>query len=182
MSQIEPNREWLLRYVLGELSEDETRQADERFFADDAFAGMVDETYRDALDAYAAGEIKGSDKERVERAFFGEPHQAGRLQNSPGDAVDSGTNFESCSSRGWAYRSPATLARFVLAGGGIGGGVECGDRGGDLSTQRENTGTRESKRGDQRSSSQGRTRTGGGNLCDSCAWPKSYTPYYCYPT
>ena len=80
MSQIEPNREWLLRYVLGELSEDETRQADERFFADDAFAGIVDGTYRDALDAYAAGEIKGSDKERVERAFFGEPHQAGRLR------------------------------------------------------------------------------------------------------
>lgn len=80
MSQIEPNREWLLRYVLGELSEDETRQADERFFADDTFAGVIDEAYRDTLDSYAAGEIRGSDKERVERAFFSGPHQAGRLK------------------------------------------------------------------------------------------------------
>src|SRR5580704_1183901 len=80
MSQIEPNREWVLRYVLGELSEDETRQADESFFADDTFAGMLDETYRDMLDAYAAGEIEGAEKERVERAFFNEPHQAGRLR------------------------------------------------------------------------------------------------------
>jgi hypothetical protein len=80
MSQIEPNREWVLRYVLGELSEDETRHADEHFFADDLFAGMLDETYRDMLDAYAAGEIEGAEKERVERAFFNEPHQAGRLR------------------------------------------------------------------------------------------------------
>lgn len=80
MSQIEPNREWLLQYVLGELSEDETREADERFFADDTFAGMIDETYRDTLDGYAVGEIKGSDKERVERAFFSGPRQAGRLK------------------------------------------------------------------------------------------------------
>jgi hypothetical protein len=80
MSQIEPNREWLLRYVLGELSEDETRQADERFFADDTFAGMIDEAYRDTLDSYATGEIRGSDKERVERAFFSGPRQAGRLK------------------------------------------------------------------------------------------------------
>jgi hypothetical protein len=80
MSQIELNREWVLRYVLGELSENETRQADERFFADDTFAGMLDETYRDMLDAYAAGEIEGGEKERVERAFFSEPHQARRLR------------------------------------------------------------------------------------------------------
>jgi hypothetical protein len=80
MSQIEPNRVWVLRYVLGELSEDETRQADERVFADDTFAGMLDETYRDMLDAYAAGEIEGVEKERVERAFFSEPHQTGRLK------------------------------------------------------------------------------------------------------
>jgi hypothetical protein len=50
------------------------------FFADDTFAGMIDEAYRDTLDSYAAGEIRGSDKERVERAFFSGPHQAGRLK------------------------------------------------------------------------------------------------------
>ena len=80
MAQIESNREWLVRYVLGELSEDETRSADERFFSDETFASMLDETYRDLVDAYSASEIAGSEKERVERAFFSEPHQAHQLK------------------------------------------------------------------------------------------------------
>jgi hypothetical protein len=80
MAQIEPNREWLLRYVLGELSEDETRSADERFFSDEIFAAMLDETYRDVLDAYAAGEIAGSEEARVGRAFFAESHQERQLK------------------------------------------------------------------------------------------------------
>lgn len=75
-----PDREWLLRYVLGELSEEETRRADERFFSDDTFASILDETYRDVLDAYAAGEITGSEKERSERAFFAGPYQGHQLK------------------------------------------------------------------------------------------------------
>jgi hypothetical protein len=80
MTQIEPNREWLLRYVLGELSEDETRSADERFFSDEIFAAMLDETYRDVLDTYSADEIAGSEKLRAGRAFFAGGHQERRLK------------------------------------------------------------------------------------------------------
>ena len=75
-----PNREWLLRYVAGELPESETRAADEQFFSDQEFAGAVDEQYRDLLDAYAAGEISGIDKERVEKVFLGEPGQRRELK------------------------------------------------------------------------------------------------------
>jgi hypothetical protein len=77
-----PDREWLLRYVLGEMSEEEMLSADARFFSDDTFASTLDETYRDLLDAYAAGEIVGSEKERVERAFLAAPHQVRRLKVS----------------------------------------------------------------------------------------------------
>jgi hypothetical protein len=77
-----PNREWLLRYVLGEMSEEEMHNADTRFFSDDTFASTLDETYRDLLDAYAAGEIAESEKERVERAFLAAPHQVRRLKVS----------------------------------------------------------------------------------------------------
>jgi hypothetical protein len=80
MAQIEPNREWLLRYVLGELSEDETQSADALFFSDETFAAMLDATYRDVLDAYAAGEITGSERTRVGRAFFAEAQQERRLK------------------------------------------------------------------------------------------------------
>jgi hypothetical protein len=72
-------RQWLLRYVLGELSQDETRIADERFFSDDSFAMAVEETYRDLLDDYAANAIEGSERERVERAFFSGPYQGHQL-------------------------------------------------------------------------------------------------------
>jgi len=80
MAQIEPNREWLVCYVLGELSEDETRSADERFFSDEIFAAMLEEIYRDVLDAYAAGEVVGSEEARVGRAFFAEVHQERQLK------------------------------------------------------------------------------------------------------
>jgi hypothetical protein len=75
-----PDRAWLLRYVLGELSEEETQRADERFFSDDTFASILDETYRDVLDAYAAGEITGNEKDRTERAFFAGPYQGHQLK------------------------------------------------------------------------------------------------------
>lgn len=80
MSENGPNREWLLRYVAGELPEDDIRAADERFFSNEQFAGAIDEQYRDLLDAYAAGEITGSDKERVERIFLGQPEQHRQLK------------------------------------------------------------------------------------------------------
>jgi hypothetical protein len=74
------DREWLLRYVLGELSEEEIQRSDARFFLDDTFASALDETYRDLLDAYAAGEITGIEKERAERAFFAGPYQGHQLR------------------------------------------------------------------------------------------------------
>jgi hypothetical protein len=74
------NREWLLRYVLGELPEQETQSADTRFVTDDMFASTVDGLYRDLLDAYAADEVSGREKERTERAFFAEPHQVHQLK------------------------------------------------------------------------------------------------------
>jgi hypothetical protein len=80
MSENTPNREWLLRYVAGELPENEIRAADERFFSNEPFAAAIDEQYRDLLDAYTAGEITGTDKERVERIFLGEPEQRGQLK------------------------------------------------------------------------------------------------------
>jgi hypothetical protein len=73
------DRQWLLAYVLGDLSENETRVADERFFSDEAFAVALDETYRDLLDDYAAQTIPAAERERVERAFFSGPYEDQRL-------------------------------------------------------------------------------------------------------
>jgi hypothetical protein len=80
MSANGPNREWLLRYVAGELPEHETQAADEQFFSNDDFAAAVDGQYRDLLDAYAVGELTGRDKERVEKIFLGGPEQQRQLK------------------------------------------------------------------------------------------------------
>jgi hypothetical protein len=74
------DREWFLRYVLGELSQDETRIADERFFSDDFFAMAVEETYRDLLDDYATGAITARERDRVQHAFFSGPYQGRQLK------------------------------------------------------------------------------------------------------
>ena len=75
-----PDRAWLLRYVLGELSEEEIQRADQQFFSDDTFASTLDETYHDVLDAYAAGEITGNEKDQTEKAFFAGPYRDHRLK------------------------------------------------------------------------------------------------------
>jgi hypothetical protein len=89
------DRVWLLRYVLGELSKDETRIVDDRFFADDDFAGAIDDAYRDMLDDYATGALAPDMAARVKQAFFAGPY-AGRqlgilaaLQSAPAAAIDS---------------------------------------------------------------------------------------------
>ena len=73
------DREWLLRYVLGELSHDETRIVDDRFFADDDFAAAIDDAYRDLLDDYAAGTLPPQMATRVQQAFFSGPYQGRQL-------------------------------------------------------------------------------------------------------
>lgn len=73
------DREWLLRYVLGELSHDETRIVDDRFFADDDFAAAIDDAYRDLLDDYAAGTLPPQMATRVQQAFFAGPYQGRQL-------------------------------------------------------------------------------------------------------
>lgn len=73
------DRQWLLSYVLGDLSENETRIADERFFSDDTFAAALDETYQDVLNDYAAQTLTGAERERVKRAFFSGPQEGQRI-------------------------------------------------------------------------------------------------------
>ena len=73
------DREWLIRYVLGELSHDETRIVDDRFFADDDFAAAIDDAYRDLLDDYAAGTLSPQMATRVQQAFFAGPYQGRQL-------------------------------------------------------------------------------------------------------
>jgi len=92
------DREWLLRYVLGELSHDETRIVDDRFFADDDFAAAIDEAYRDLIDDYAAGALAPQMAARVKQAFFAGPYEGRQLgilaalRSVPAAAIESSSH------------------------------------------------------------------------------------------
>ena len=59
--------EHLIRYLLGELSEDETERLDQRSIADDAFAERLRQLENDLVDRYARGEaVSGVSRARFE--------------------------------------------------------------------------------------------------------------------
>jgi hypothetical protein len=103
------DREWLIRYVLGELSHDETRIVDDRFFADDDFAAAIDEAYRDLLDDYAAGVLAPQMASRVQQAFFASPYQGRQLSILKALETAAATPIES---RTFAAVAPPTRANF----------------------------------------------------------------------
>jgi anti-sigma-K factor RskA len=104
------DREWLIRYVLGELSHDETRIVDDRFFADDDFAAAIDDAYRDLLDDYAAGTLPAQMATRVQQAFCAGPYQGRQL--SILKALETGAAAAPIESHFAAAVPPPTRANF----------------------------------------------------------------------
>jgi hypothetical protein len=111
------DRQWLLSYVLGDLSENETRIADERFFSDDTFAAALDETYRDLLHDYAAQTLPGAERERVKRAFFSGRYEGQRIavlramrsfpRNAPSRARTAELRWKRPRRSFWLFAAPA---------------------------------------------------------------------------
>src|SRR5258708_5743989 len=60
----------IARYLLGELSEEEQTQIEERAFVDKEYSLLVQEVERDLMDEYASGELAGANRQAFERRFF----------------------------------------------------------------------------------------------------------------
>jgi hypothetical protein len=71
------SREQLLRFLLGELSPEETSAFEQRLLADDDFADRIEEVRFDLLDAYASGELDPAIKQRVEAGLV--QHEGGAV-------------------------------------------------------------------------------------------------------
>jgi hypothetical protein len=63
------DRELLVRYVLGEMSAEESAQIDERLLREAEFADYFEELRFDLLDTYTAGELAAETRHRLEAAF-----------------------------------------------------------------------------------------------------------------
>ena len=73
-------RKLLPRYLVGELSPEQTAEIDEKYLFDDFFADALEEARLDLLDSLAAGELSANERSRVERALAQIPQYEGALR------------------------------------------------------------------------------------------------------
>jgi anti-sigma factor RsiW len=71
---------WIMRYLLGELSEKEQSQLEERYFADPAFFQEVRARRDDLIDAYLRGDLSEHERERFDTHFMASPHLRERVE------------------------------------------------------------------------------------------------------
>jgi hypothetical protein len=70
----------LHRYLLGQLSEDEQAQVEDRAFADPAYLKLVESVEADLIDSWVAGQLPPKDRRAFERLFFNSPARIRKVQ------------------------------------------------------------------------------------------------------
>lgn len=125
----------IIRYLLGELSEEEQSRFEEQYFSDDHSIDLLEAARNDLIDAYLAGQLTPAEHERFERHFLASPHHAKKLEftkslrklltNTPQSAVSTSIRSErSLGRRRWSALFAgnvrivaATAALLVISGG-----------------------------------------------------------------
>lgn len=74
------NDKALIRYLLGDASDEEKIRLEEEFFGDDTFFEQLLAVEDDLIDAYVQGELSASDRERFERSFLTTPRRRERVE------------------------------------------------------------------------------------------------------
>ncbi|MFY9608366.1 MAG: hypothetical protein WAU45_07085 [Blastocatellia bacterium] len=82
MKQKHENEEAIIRYLLGDSSEQEETELESRYFDDDAFFEQCLAIEDELIDSYARGELSGHDRERFEKYFLGSPQNYQNLKFS----------------------------------------------------------------------------------------------------
>ncbi len=70
----------IMRYLLGELSEEERSRLEEEYFADPAFFQEVRARRNDLIDAYLRGELSGDERAQFETFFMASPRRRKRVE------------------------------------------------------------------------------------------------------
>ena len=80
MNVRDKDEQLLVRYLLGELSEEEQSQLEERYFADDDFYSELRATERDLIDDYVRGRLSGRRREQFESRFMASPERRQKVE------------------------------------------------------------------------------------------------------
>ncbi len=67
MNPSSPRHSLVIRYILGELTENEQTQVEEKYFADEEFLQEVRAARDDLVDAYVRGKLSEADRLRFEK-------------------------------------------------------------------------------------------------------------------
>src|SRR3954466_8918043 len=70
----------LLKYLLGDLSEEEQVQVEDRAFAAAGYLGAIDAAETDLIDEYVRGGLSDTDRRKFERLFFTSPHRRAKVE------------------------------------------------------------------------------------------------------
>lgn len=70
----------LLKYLLGDLSEQEQVAIEDRAFADPGYLGTLEGVEADLIDAYVRGELSQADRRQFERRFFTSPQRRNKVE------------------------------------------------------------------------------------------------------
>jgi hypothetical protein len=71
---------WLVKYLLGNLTEEEQVQAEDRAFADADYLSALEAAEADLIDAYVRGELSQSDRRSFELRFLTSPERRRKVE------------------------------------------------------------------------------------------------------
>jgi len=72
----------LIRYLLGDLGEEEKEKIEERYASDDSFYFKLLATEDELIDAYVLGQISADDRARFEQAYLGNPYRLKKVESN----------------------------------------------------------------------------------------------------
>ncbi len=70
----------IIRYLLGELSEEERYRFEEQYFSRDSSVDLLEAVRDDLIDSYLGGQLPQAERERFEQHFLASPHHAKKLE------------------------------------------------------------------------------------------------------
>jgi len=80
MEQTSPDENLVVRYLLGQLPEEEQLRLEERAFSDQEYLQNVLAVERDLIDEYVRGELSGSERRQFEKLFLASPERRRKVE------------------------------------------------------------------------------------------------------
>ncbi len=80
MEQITPDQKLVVRYLLGQLPEEEQQRLEERAFSDQEYLRNVLAVERDLIDEYVRGELSAVERQQFEKLFLASPERRRKVE------------------------------------------------------------------------------------------------------